>query len=505
MSLSKYILSIDKGTTNIKAVLFDLNGNDTVGVSRACETLNADRPGWREQDLDATWELTKEVVRSILKKGYSADDIISVGVSGLGNGLLLIDKNGRPVRYGIMSIDTRAKELVKSAIAAGIDETIKRITRFNLYGGSPTILLRWLKENEFESYRRIHWIIFSKDWINYKLTGNVSTDLTDASGAGLVDVGKGEYARDIFDYLKIGECEDKLPEIIPTWEICGHVTENAAAETGLKKGTPVISGAHDMAACAWGAGGLNEGHLTIIVGTCGLNLIVLNEIKETANAFLNHVVPERWLAVNGDNNSGSTLDWFINALCESEKRQANQKGISVYSIIEEKIKNTTSSNIIYHPFLYGSIDNASALSGFYGVGAWHTKENILKAVYEGIAFSHCLCIDKLKELTEIKSAWLVGGGAKSNIWGQMFADITGIPLKIPAIEEITSRGIALSAGIGAGIYKNHDAANLPLTTRAEYTPDDKNREKYLDRYQIYKKAMVNMREIWDAMHKIAET
>jgi L-xylulokinase len=504
MTSPKTLLAIDKGTTNIKAVLFDLGGKQLEAVSRPCKTEFSNRPGWNEQDMNASWELTRDVIHTLLRKGYSARNILSVGVSGLGNGLLLVDENGQPVRNAIMSIDTRAKDLLKTLSENGTDAIIKKITQFNLYGGSATVLLRWLKENESNSYDKIRWIIYSKDWINYKLTGNISTDQTDASGGALTNSQTGEFAKEVFSYLGIEECRDKLPEMIPTWELCGHVTRKAADETGLLEGTPVISGAHDIAASVWGAGGTDEGHLTMIVGTCGLNLLVLNELKPTENAVLQHAIPNRWLAVNGDNNSASSLEWFVNTFCQEEITQAKQKGVSVFQVLEEKIKKSSSSNIIFHPFLNGSIDNAAALSGLYGVGAWHTKENILRAVYEGVAFSHCQCIDTLRESLLLKKANLVGGGAKSNIWGQIFSDIIGVPVQTFKTEEITARGVALSAGIGAGIYNSHEEADIPLILNKEFFPNPVNREKYLKQYELFKKTVTDLRNTWEEMHQIAK-
>jgi sugar (pentulose or hexulose) kinase len=321
-----------------------------------------------------------------------------------------------------------------------------------------------------------------------------------------MDIRNVSYSEDIFDFCEISECKEKLPEIIPSMNVCGYVTKRASRETGLEQGTPVISGAHDIAASSYGAGGNEEGHLTIILGTLGLNLLVINDSRngEIGDGVIRHTIPERWLALNCELSSGSSLEWFIHTYCQDEIQESLRGEGSVYEIIEKKIETSSSSGLIYHPFINGRIDQNSARAGLYGLSAWHSKSDIFKSVYEGIAFGHCQLIDDdFSKTVNIKTVSLVGGGARSRIWGQVFADILGQPVFIPGIEEITSRGVALCAGVGAGIYENLERANkVPLPLKREYYPDSVSREGRLGRYNLFKKIDNNMREIWDEMAKL---
>jgi L-xylulokinase len=505
--MAEYLLGIDRGTTNVKAVLFDLDGNEVKKASRASGEIRRPFPGWNEQDMDLIWTRTREAIHDLFDEDIRPEDVIAVGVCGQGNGVFLIDGQGNPVRNGILSVDTRSKNIVAQLNEEGIVSRSGEVTKFPLSEASPTSLLKWLKENERDSYDKAKHFCFSKDWVKYKLTGEICTDQSDAGGAGLIDVAKGEYCVELLDWLEIKECKEKLPAIVPTWEVCGRVTKQASEETGLVEGTPVVSGAHDIAACSWGAGGTNEGHLTIIVGTWGLNMAVLNELD--VNQSLNvpafyHAIPDRWLATNGDGNSGSSLDWFIKTFCEYEMAEAARRSVSVYEVIEEQVANVPPAPLLYQPFIFGMRGAAQAKGGLLGMGDWHTKADILKAVYEGIAYSHAMYIEALQEIVNIETAFLVGGGAQSRIWPQIFADVMGFPISVPSTAEVASRGAALSAGVGAGVFKNHAEANLLLDVKKQYMPDAERHEKYVGICRAFKRSIEDSTGVWDDLCDLAK-
>jgi len=501
--MGAYILGVDRGITNIKAVLFDLCGNEVKKTVRESGSVNHPYPGWSEQDMNIIWSHTAEAIRGIVADGVKAEEIVAVGLSGQGNGAFLIDKDGIPVRQGIPSLDARATEVVQQWKREGVYGEAVSLLRYPLYEFNPISIMKWLKEHEHDNYKRTRWILFSKDWIKYKLTGEICTDQSDATGAGLVNIVQREYDKRVFDLLGIGECLEKLPKIVLSWEVCGAISKNASQETGLKEGTAVVSGAHDIAACSLGVGGREEGHLTIIVGTWGLNLAVLNKVGEdTRNVIvLQHAIPDRWLAATGDRNSGSTLDWFIDVFCEREREEAQKRQTSVYEIIENKVRDLSPRALIFHPFLFGTMGQPSFRAGFYGLSPSTDKADILRAVYEGIAFSHNMSIEKLGEIVKINGhdVWLAGGGAASNIWGQVFADITGYNIKVAKANEIGARGAALSAGVGVGIFKDHKDANKSLEVRREYFPNAKNVERYGEEFRIYKSLVENLSQASEDM------
>ena len=309
----KYLLGIDRGTTNVKAILFDFEGNQIKKSSRPSGEISHPYPGWSEQDMNTIWARTCEAIRGLFDDQFKAEEVAAIGLSGQGNGIFTIDEHGEPVRPGILSVDTRTKEIIALLKRDGSIDNAVSLLQFPIGENGPLGMLRWLKENEYDNYKRINKFFFSKDWIKYKLTGQVSTDQSDAGGAGLINNYTGKCPEEVYDCLGISECKTKKPPVVPTWEISGRVTKKAAQETGLLEGTPVVSGAHDIAACSFGAGGIEEGHLTMIVGTWGLNLAVLNQIPEfDGNSMVfQHAIPHRWLACSGDGNSGSSLQWFI--------------------------------------------------------------------------------------------------------------------------------------------------------------------------------------------------
>ena len=278
-----YLLGIDRGTTNIKAVLFDLDGKEIKKSIYPCEDITHPFAGWSEQNMDMIWEVAKKSINNLWSEKIKSSDVIAIGFSGQGSGIFTIDKSGNPVRNGIVSTDIRAKKLVDSLNNPEVIKEVYKISRGTFFEASPITLLRWLKENEPENYKRIDKILFSKDWVKFKLTGEACTEPTDASGGVLMDVENNNYSKRLFEIAGISESWEKLPDLLPSYKICGKVSKRAAEETGLIQGIPVVNGAHDICAVSFAAGGVEEGHLTTALGTWGLNMAVLDNPQKVKN------------------------------------------------------------------------------------------------------------------------------------------------------------------------------------------------------------------------------
>lgn len=495
---------IDRGSTNVKAIVFDKMGDEVISSSYASQKPVSYNPGWWEQDMDLIWESTRNAIQGVFaSKEVTPDDIAGVFVTGQGNGLMPIDKDGKPARMGILSLDSRASELFNAWNSDG--RYVKAIQTLGMpfVVGSPVPLLAWLKENNRQEFDRIDKILFSKDWIRYKLCGVACSDFTDISGAGMMDVNTGEYAYDVFSMFGLDDIKQKLPDIRRSHEIVGEVTKEASYDTGLKEGTKVLCGAQDTCAYPYGIGCLSGKQLVSVVGTWGMNLTTTQDITNVMVAIY-HSVPDYFVTGFGDGNSGGCLDVIVNNLCQEEKLEAAQTGKSVYEVIERKIANIQPTGIIFEPFMFGSLFNNLESAGFYGIKNWHTKADILRAVYEGIVMGHCMYINAIPNHETFEALWLIGGGAKGEVFGQLFADILNIPVRIAQSGEITARGGAMNAFVGLGIYKDHQEACIPPKIKREFLPNPERHVFYQGKFQLFCKLREACQEIWpgiDALNR----
>ena len=500
--MNQYIISIDRGSTNVKSVVFDKQGNEILTSSYASQKPISLKSGWWEQDMNLMWDSTLKSIKGIFDRGILPEEIVGVFVSGQGNGLMPIDKYGNPARAGILSLDSRAAYIHKRWVEDGRFMKAMPVIGLPFSAGGPLPLLAWFKENEPEEFEKIDKVLFSKDWIRYKLSGVICTDQTDASGAGLMDISKNDYAWGVISDFGLGELKDKLPEIRASHEVVGTITKESAIETGLLEGTPVLCGAHDLAAYPFGVGSIDSKELVSVMGTWGFNIIPSKDLTG-APAVLYHTVPEHFLIGFGDGNSGGCLDIMLETLCGNQDYQAKYQQVSLYQYVEDMIEHTKPTGILFHPFIFGSPINNDACAGLYGVKNWHTKGDIMRSVYEGIVMGHLSGIKMLPNNDKFESMWLIGGGSKSKFIGQLFADIIGIPVKIATTNEITARGGAMNAWVGLGVYKTHSEACIPPQISIEYKPNAKMNEFYMKKYKIFSRLTEINSEIWPELNEMS--
>ena len=287
-----------------------------------------------------------------------------------------------------------------------------------LWPAQPNALLAWIKQNEPGVYQRIGAVLMVKDYIKYCLTGEVASDFTDMSGTSLMDVRNKCYSDELLNLYDLADIRPALPKVINSFEIAGKVTPEAARTTGLAEGTPVVGGLFDVDASALGSGVHQPGQVCIIAGTWSINEIVTSDPIIDPGLFMTSIytVPELWLTIEASATSATNLEWFVTQFCAEEKAAAEKRGISVYEVCSELVDSLPpgGSDIIFHPFLFGSNVQASARSGFYGIAGWHTKAHMLRSLYEGVVYGHLNHFEKLRDASsQADVARLSGGGAHS--------------------------------------------------------------------------------------------
>jgi len=506
--MAEVLLGIDCGSTMSKAAIFDYEGHEIYVASRKIEPLYP-RPGWTERPMDVVWRLTAEAIREAVEaSGINPAHICGVGVTGHGNGVYLLDKHGNPARPGIQSMDTRAAEIVEEWNQHKLHEKVFPYTLQSFWPGQPNALLVWIKRNEPQVYKNIGTVLLCKDYINYCLTSVISTDYTDMSGSSLLDVQNKRYSKDLLDLYELGELWNALPPISDSYKVIGKVTPKAADATGLIVGTPVVAGLFDVDASALGAGVISPGQACIIAGTWSINEVVTEKPLIDPTLFMTslYTIPGLWLTLEASATSATNLEWFVSHFCAEEREIAKRRGISVYEVCNELVASLPpgGSDIVFHPFLYGSNVQASARAGFYGLAGWHSKAHVLRALYEGVVYCHLSHVEKLRAAgAQIQLVRLTGGGSRSQVWSQIFADTLELPLEVPEGTELGARGAAISAGIGVGVYADHlDAVNRAVRIARRHEPDPQATPYYLARYKEYQELIQAMRGPWERLSKL---
>jgi len=500
--MGRYLLGIDNGCTVSKAAIFTLEGRE-VAVSSGKTELLYPQQDWVERDMNQMWRKTAAAVKEVIGKAQvAADEIACVACTGHGNGLYLIDKAGDPVRNAILSMDCRARTYIDRWVAEGIDKKVRPKTMQSIWAAQPNALLAWLQDNEPDAIDRAEWVLMAKDYIRFRLTGEIHAELTDFSGTSLMNLQTRQYDRELMKDFGIGEMLDLLPPLVQTADICGHITSEAAKATGLKAGTPVAGGMFDIDACGLASGLVDDTQLCMIVGTWGNNQYISKKPVVSENVFMTscYSIPDYYLMLEGSATSGSNLEWFVTQFFEAERTLAAEQGKSVYDLCNELVGSTEpkQSNIVFLPFLYGSNANPDAKASLLGINAWHSRGHILRAIYEGVVFAHKTHVQRLLQFRDMPEVIrLTGGAARSDVWLGIFADAFQTLVEIPDGTELGALGAAIAAGVACGFFGSYEeAVDQMVHFSRRIKPNRGRAELYQSKYNRYVSVIGAMAPVW---------
>lgn len=500
--MPKYLLGIDNGSTVSKAALFTTTGREIATAARKVNLMEQ-KPGFSERDMDQTWTSTAEAIREVLdRSGVRANEIAGIACTGYGNGICLVDKQGKAVRNAVNSTDNRAQSYVDKWLADGVNEKVLPKTTQCVWAAQPAALLLWLRDNEPATIDKTRWVLMCKDYIRYRLCGEINAELTDMSGASLMNVVTGGYDDEVLELFGISEMKELLPPIIKTADIAGAVTADAAAVTGLKEGTPVAGGMFDIDACGLASGIIDERQMSLVAGTWGNNQYIATEPLIDKDLFMTscYSMPGWYLMLEGSPTSASNLEWFVTEFLDAERTAAEKHGKSVYELCNEMVASvsTKETTITFLPFLYGSNVGAGAKSCFIGLEGFHTRAHVVRAIYEGIVFGHNTHLQRLLNFRDRPEVIrFTGGAARSKVWVQMFADCFQIPVEIPAGTELGALGAAIAASVAVGCYLSYEEAVGAMTSIARrQKPDPDKKGIYAAKYERYKKVIASLSPIW---------
>ena len=500
--MGQYLLGIDNGSTVVKAGVFDIAGRELSVASRKIEPLTS-KPGYDEVDMEALWQLSATSIRdAISRAAIDPADIVCVAATGHGNGMYLIDADGRPICPAVRGADSRARKYIDRWLADGVDRAIRPKTMQAIWPAQPNALLAWMRDNQPDELGRAKAILCCKDYIRFRLTGEIYQERTDMSGTSLMNVGTGDYDMDVLEAFGIGEMRHLLPDLKRSEDICGTVTARAAEATGLAAGTPVAGGMFDIDACGLASGLVDETQLCMIAGTWGNNQYVSKTPVVDESVFMTtcYSIPGYYLMLEGSATSASNLEWFVSEFFQAERAQMAQAGQSVFDLCNELVGQTRADDagIIFLPFLVGSNVSLDGKACFIGLDSWQSRGHVLRAIYEGIVFSHNWHIQRLLKFRPVpETIRLSGGAARSDVWVQMFADILQVPVEVPAGSELGTLGAAIGAAVAAGCYPSYEAACEAMVRIARTCePNRRLAGLYQTKYDRYNKVLDAMAPMW---------
>ena len=501
-----YLIGIDIGTSGTRSVLFDEKLNV---VSSTSEEYPLYQPhnGWAEQNPEDWARATINTIKTIIKdSGIDKGNIKGIGLSGQMHGLVMLDENNAVIRPAIIWADQRTeKECVEITEKVGRKKLIEITANPALTGFTASKIL-WVKNNEPDNYSRCKHILLPKDYVRFVLTGEYATDVSDASGMQLLDVPKRQWSDEILDILEIDK--DKLAKVYESPEITGKIKESIALETGLKEDTIVVAGAGDNAAAAVGTGVVTDGSAFTTIGTSGVVYAHSSKVyidpKGRVHTFC-CAVPNSWHVMGVTQAAGLSLKWFKNNIYEG----VNSTEKASYESINKQIEEVEigSEKLIYLPYLMGERTphlDPNARGVFFGLSAKHDKKNIARSVMEGVSFSLKDCYDILLEMgLEIDEMMITGGGARSNVWRQMLADVFNCNVRTIQSEEGASLGAAILAGVGAGIFESVEyACKKYIKKDKEIIPNENNHNSYKEYHELYGDIYRNLKESFKKLSEI---
>jgi L-xylulokinase len=483
-----YFLGIDNGGTMSKAAIYDAFGKEQSVAACRVHQLTP-HAGWSERDMERLWTDTASVIRqAIAQAGIAPSQIQGVACTGHGNGLYLLDRHGKPLRNGINSSDERAQSYIDRWRERHIDEQVLPMTAQSLWAAQPAPLLAWIKDNEPEVFSNIGTVLMVKDYIRYRLTGERRAEVTDMSGTGLMNVVKMTYDPAVPEAYGLPEITPWLPPLIEPAETAGYVTAEAASFTGLLQGTPVAGGMFDVDACALSSGILHSGQFSLVAGTWGNNQYIDRQPLVDKDLFMTsrYAIPGWYLMLEGSPTSAGNLEWFLETFFANERVTF---GENFYTQISGLVSDTkpTDSQMLFLPFLYGC-NNGTLKGGFFGLDASHGRADMLRAIFEGVVFSHYQHIERLMKFRSYPDIIrLTGGAARNPAWCQMFADCIGIPVETPSGSELGALGAAMAATIAVKYHADFpQAVNAMTSIDKRYEPNPDYTSVYREKYHAYR-------------------
>jgi|SRR5579864_1650287 len=465
-----YVLGIDVGTGGTRALLVDRNG--AIASSATCEHVPFSSPqiGWAEQNPHDWWQATGSAIRSTLANVPGAN-VTCLGLAGQMHGAVLLDQNDEVLRPSLIWCDQRTQAQCDWLNSKLGEQRIIELTSNPALTNFTLTKLLWVRDNEPQIWKRFRRVLLPKDYVRLRMSGEHAMDVAEASGTLMLDVAHRRWSDEMMSAVVLPmNC---LPKLYESPEICARISDKGAAHIGLKPGTPIVAGAGDQAGGAVGMGIVRAGAVSATIGTSGVVFAATDcpamDVKGRVHTFC-HAVPGRWHVMGVTQAAGLSFHW-LRALLK------NSANLSYDELTREAATVPAGSDgVLWAPYLMGERTphlDPNARGTLTGLAASHTRAHVIRAVLEGVAFSLKDTFSLFVEMkVPVQNVRLGGGGARSDLWRQIQADVYAHEVEILAAEEGAAYGAALLAGVGAKFWSSvEEACDAVVKVQKRVRPD----------------------------------
>lgn len=488
-----YVIGIDLGTSAVKVVLMNQSGEVCSEVSKSYPLIQQ-KSGYSEQDPEEWVQKTKEALTELMReRPEESKQIDGISFSGQMHGLVLLDETNHVLRKAILWNDTRTTKQCEEIYKVIGEERLLEMTKNPALEGFTLPKLLWVKEYEPEIMEQAAVFLLPKDYLRYRMTGEIHTDYSDAAGTLLLNISEKRWSREIAEQLNLNP--DIFPPLVESHECVGTITAEFARETGLPNSVNVFAGGADNACGAIGSGILTEGKTLCSIGTSGVVLSYETENDRDFQGkvhYFNHGKEGAYYTMGVTLTAGHSLSWFKDVFAPGEEFDQLLEGV-------EEVP-PGSHGLLFTPYLVGErTPHADSVirGSFIGMDASHTRADFVHAILEGITFSLAESIDIFRDGgKQIDTIVSIGGGAKNEVWLQMQADIFNAMVQKLKSEQGPGVGAAMLAAYGSGWYSSlEECAEGWLQVVGTYHPQDENVKAYKDLFTVYKKVYQDTKQL----------
>lgn len=499
--MSAYWLGVDIGTGGTRALLVDETGRITAARTAVHEDMTMQRPLWAEQRPENWWDACQEAIRGVLSDaGINGEAVRGVSLSGQMHGLVILDADHNVIRPALIWCDQRSQPQVDALNAKVGKEKILAYIANPVLTGFTLPKLLWVRDNEPAQYERVRHLLLPKDYIRHQLTGELASEVSDASGTALFDVVNRRWSYELAEALGIDRAI--LPKVYESEEITGAISKQAAEATGLKQGTPVIGGGGDQAASAVGNGIVAPGLVSDTIGTSGVVFAHMDAVAYDPAGRVHtfcHAVRGKWHVMGVTQGAGLSLQWFRNQLTA---------GASYDDLTSEASASPAGAKgLFWLPYLMGERTphlDSTCRAAWIGLTAAHTRADMTRSVLEGVCYSQKDCLDIIASLgCGVERVRLSGGGAKSPFWKQLFADVFNKPVTVLETQEGSAYGAALLAMTGTGAFSNITEACQATVREVETVLPAVDANFYQRAHPIYQAMYPALKDSFQAIDKLS--
>jgi xylulokinase len=498
----RYVLGVDVGSQGMKTVLLDAEGM-VVASAYASYDPHYPAPGWAEEN-PAAWEdaLAATILHVMQVAAAHPADVVALAMASQVDGLVCVDRQGAVLRPAIIWLDRRATPQCEALAEKIAPADLFHLSGANLDSSHVAPKILWVRDNEAEIFARARYLLLPGSYMALRLTGEAVVDYSNASSTLLLDVKKKSWSPQLLRLC--GLDAERLGRVAAATSIIGPLTKEAAARLGLTTSTLVAVGSGDEHAACVGAGVTGSNIVCDINGTAEPICAVAQAPTFDEQGLLEthcHADPAAWLIENPGFVSGGSYRWFLDALAPHERAEASRRGISPYDLLNAEAEKAPAAadGLIFLPCLSGAMTptwNANARGVFFGLSLAHGRGHIVRSILEGTAYGLRDNVDRMAEIglnpQEIRA---VAGGARSKLWLQIKADVTGRPVSVPRELETTALGAAMLAGVTGGLFADlQEAARSAVNIASYIEPNPQYRQAYADAYELYRDVYSSLQE-----------